>query len=125
MEKNIKNKNKSKKRRFSRSKNPTIPQKLILEQVVYLLEKADEVIKKDIELAQNYAQQARRIQIKTRINFPTKWKKRFCKHCKTFLHPGINCRIRLSSSNKVIVIKCGHCNKFTRIPYYKAKKVVG
>ena len=92
-------------------------------QVVSLLIKADEIISKDLDKAQQLAKQARKIQMKTRIKFPQEWKKRFCKHCKSFLYPGVNCRVRLSSTNKIIAIRCNQCNKYTRIPYYRRKEV--
>ncbi|MHA1953188.1 MAG: ribonuclease P protein component 4 [Candidatus Heimdallarchaeaceae archaeon] len=83
------------------------------------MKEADRVIGEDLELAQKYALQARKIQMRTRIKFPPQWTKRFCKQCKSFLYPGINSQVRLSSSNKVVAIKCFHCNGYTRIPYYQ------
>ena len=109
----------AKRRRSRKSRSTILSKKDIEQQVIDLLEKADEVIKNDIDMAQKYALQARKIQMRTRIQFPPQWKKRFCKHCKSFLSPGINCRVRLSSTNKVIAIKCFQCDKYTRIPYYR------
>ena len=109
----------TKKRRARKSKSSILSKKDIEKQVVDLLEKADEAIRNDMKIAQKYALQARKIQMRTRIKFPSQWKKRFCKHCKSFLSPGINCRVRLSSTNKVIAIKCFQCEKYTRIPYYR------
>ena len=113
----------SKKRRFRKTKAFGLTKKDIEKQVIRLLEKADDIIKDDMDMAQKYALQARKIQMRTRIKFPSQWKKRFCKHCKSFLYPGINSRVRLSSTNKTIAINCFHCNKYTRIPYYRKKKV--
>jgi ribonuclease P protein subunit RPR2 len=107
----------SKKKRIRKSRQPLISQEDIKEQVIFLLEEADKIIGQDFEMAQKYALQARKIQMRTRIKFPSEWSKRFCKHCKSFLYPGINSRIRLSSSNKIISIKCFHCNGYSRIPY--------
>ena len=109
----------SSKRRSRKSKSSILSKKDIDKQIVDLLEKADEVIRTDMEMAQKYASQARKIQMRTRVKFPPQWKKRFCKHCKSFLSPGINCRVRLSSTNRVIAIKCFQCDKYTRIPYYR------
>lgn len=91
----------------------------ILQQIILLLEYADEVILTNEDLAQTYARQARKLQMKARIKFPPEWKKRFCKHCKTFLHPGVNATVRLSSTNKILAIKCLKCGGYTRIPYSK------
>lgn len=113
-----------KRRKTRRKKNQILSQEDIRDQIISLLEQADEVMKTDSELAQKLANQARKIQMKTRVKFPPEWKKRFCKHCKSFLFPGKNCRVRLSSSNKVIAILCFNCNKYSRIPYYKRKEVI-
>ena len=91
----------------------------ITDRIVGLLELADKTIKEDVEMAQKYALQARKLQMRTRTKFPSEWKKRFCKHCKTFLYPGINSRTRLSSTNKIVSIKCFNCKNYTRIPYYQ------
>lgn len=107
----------TKRKRFHRNRTLALSERDIEHQVIQLLEKADKIIQSDIDLAQNYANQAKGIQMKTRARFPSQWKKRFCKHCKSFLYPGINCRVRLSSSNKRLVIKCFHCNQYSRIPY--------
>jgi len=109
----------SSKRKHRRKKTLILSGGDIKNRIVGLLELADKTIKHDIEMAQKYALQARKLQMKTRIKFPSEWKKRFCKHCKTFLYPGINSRIRLSSTNKVVSIKCFNCKKYTRIPYYQ------
>ena len=109
----------SSKRRSRKSRSSILSKKDIEKQIIDLLEKADEAIGNDVEMAQKYALQARKIQMRTRVKFPPQWKKRFCKYCKSFLSPGINCRVRLSSTNKVIAIKCFQCDKYTRIPYYR------
>lgn len=100
----------------------TLSPEEVSHKVMWLLEEADRLIHDNYDLAQDYAKRARRIQMRMRIKFPSQWKKRFCKHCKTFLYPGINCQVRLSSSNKVIAIKCSECKGYTRIPYYRRKE---
>ncbi len=113
----------TRKRKNRKKKFQVLSQEDFKAQVVSLLIKADKIISEDMDKAQQFAKQARKIQMKTRIKFPPEWKKRFCKHCKAFLYPGINSRVRLSSTNRVIAIKCNHCNKYTRIPYYRSKEV--
>lgn len=107
------------KKKSRRGKSLTLSTEEINNKVIWLLEEADRLIRENYKLAQEYANRARRIQMRTRIKFPSQWKKRFCKHCKVFLYPGVNCQVRLSSTNKVIAIKCSECNKYTRIPYYR------
>lgn len=110
-------------RKPRRKKKQLLSHEDIRVQIISLMEQADETIKTDNDLAQKLAQQARKLQMRTRVKFPSEWKKRFCKHCKNFLYPGKNCRIRLSSSNKVVAILCFNCNRYSRIPYYKRKEI--
>ena len=114
-----KNDSYSPKKKHRRKKSLTFSSGDIKDRIVELLELADKTIKHDVEMAQKYALQARKLQMKTRIKFPSEWKKRFCKHCKTFLYPGINSKTRLSSTNRVVSIKCFNCKNYTRIPYYQ------
>jgi ribonuclease P protein subunit RPR2 len=115
-----KRKNSSRRKKRSRKgKSLALSPEDVESKVIWLLEEANRLIQEDYELAQQYANRARRIQMRTRIKFPSIWKKRFCKHCKIFLYPGVNCQVRLSSTNKVIAIKCSECKGYTRIPYYR------
>lgn len=115
-----KQKNSSRRKKKSRKrKSLSLSPGEVKDKVVWLLEEANRLILEDYELAQEYASRAQKIQMRTRIKFPSQWKKRFCKHCKIFLYPGVNCQVRLSSTNKVIAIKCSECNGYTRIPYYR------
>lgn len=115
-----KQKNSSRRKKKSRKrKSLTLSPEEVKDKVIWLLEEANRLIREDYELAQEYASRAQKIQMRTRIKFPSQWKKRFCKHCKIFLYPGVNCQVRLSSTNKVVAIKCSECNGYTRIPYYR------
>ena len=116
-----KQKNSSRRKKRSRKgkgKSLVLSLEEVKDKVIWLLEEANRLIREDYELAQEYASRAQKIQMRTRIKFPSQWKKRFCKHCKIFLYPGVNCQVRLSSTNKVIAIICSKCNGYTRIPYY-------
>ncbi|MHA1687656.1 MAG: ribonuclease P protein component 4 [Candidatus Heimdallarchaeaceae archaeon] len=115
---------KKRKKRIPDRKRKNVNKLNFVYQIEALLRYADNVIHINNALAQIYALKARKIQMKTRTRFPPYWKKRFCRHCKSFLYPGINAIVRLSSSNKVVTIKCLKCNSYTRFPYY-AKKLRG
>jgi ribonuclease P protein subunit RPR2 len=92
-----------------------------------MIELAKERIKRLFELAElealadnfgradRYVKLARKIGMRYNVRFPQKYKRRFCKHCLSYLRPGINSRVRLRGSK--IVIFCEVCNKYTRIPY--------
>ena len=65
-------------------------------------------------LANRYVNIARRISMRNLVPIQKEFKRKFCKHCYSFLLPDINCRIRLR--DKKIIIYCKTCNRFTRFP---------
>ncbi|MCK4589593.1 MAG: ribonuclease P [Nanoarchaeota archaeon] len=69
---------------------------------------------KSQKLANRYVQLARKIAGKARIRMPKIYKRRFCKHCYTYLRSGQNARIRTRQGK--LVIYCLECKKFARIP---------
>ena len=90
----------------------------------YLLTKAHEIFPYDRGLANRYVYLARKYSQRAKIKIPKVWKRRICNKCKTFLYPGLNCRIRLHSLKKAthISMTCFECNKTTRY-YIKTKNV--
>lgn len=68
------------------------------------------------ERRQNYADRyvrlARKISMKMQIPIPQRYKKRFCRHCHTYLRPGINCRTRTRGGK--LVTYCDNCKRFMR-----------
>lgn len=88
------------------------------QRIVRLLKMADEIYRNDRELALAYGDLARRIAMRYRVRIPKEFKWRFCKHCKKFLHPGVNMRVRVRSKRMPhIVLKCGECGYISRRPY--------
>lgn len=96
-------------------RNKTIMKRRALRSINALFRRADSVFEESPELADRYAQIARRISLRCRVRIPRKWKRRYCKKCHKFLKPGINARVRLK--NKKIVITCLECKNIVRIPY--------
>ena len=88
------------------------------ERINILFEQADEVFKKDKRLANRYVDLARKIAMKARISIPKELKRRYCKHCYSYLKPGVNSRIR--TRDKKIIYYCMNCKKYMRFPI-KAK----
>lgn len=66
------------------------------------------------KLKNRYVQLARKIAGKARIRMPREYKRRYCKHCYSYLKSGQNARIR--TRNKKLIIYCLECKKYTRIP---------
>ena len=92
-----------------RSEKKEIKQ-IALERISILLEKSDEIYPSNPSLAQKYGAQAKKIAMKARIQMPKKWHLRFCKKCKNFLYPGINCHIRIKPGKpKRVILFCHLC----------------
>lgn len=67
------------------------------------------------DLADRYVDLARKLSMRYLTPIPNEFKRRYCKHCYSYLLPLINCRIRIRHSK--IIIYCNNCQKFTRIPF--------
>ena len=92
---------------------------LAKEKVGELFSQADETFKNSPALANRYISLARKIAMKFNIRL-TKYKRKFCKHCYSYLKPGINSKTRIHKSR--IIIYCNHCKKYTRIPLKNGRK---
>jgi ribonuclease P protein subunit RPR2 len=66
------------------------------------------------EMANRYVQIARKLAMKARISLPTEYKRKFCKHCKTYFQKE-NYKIRFKKGKKQY--HCLTCKKTTAIPY--------
>lgn len=89
--------------------------KIARERIPILFREADTVFKKDKKLANRYVEIARKIAMKYRIKIPKELKRRFCKHCYSFLKPNLNVRIRNREGKTVYY--CLECKKFMRFPH--------
>ena len=83
----------------------------------YLFQRAHIIFPKNEYLANRYADLARKYSQRAKVKISRAWKKRICHKCKSFLYPGINCRIRLHSGkgkSSHVSMTCFECNKTTR-----------
>lgn len=96
--------------------------KLALQRIEHLFKQAEQMFSKNKKLANRYVELARKIAMKARLRIPRELKRRFCKHCYSFLMPGTNARIRTREGK--VVIYCLECKKYTRIPLNKRKKTM-
>lgn len=84
-------------------------------QALFLL--AKETYPKDPDLAQRYVDVARRIAMAAKIPLPKEYRRQVCRHCKSFILPGVSCRVRIKQRREPhIVITCLKCGKPMRIP---------
>lgn len=79
-----------------------------------LFKKAEEVFSRNKSLANEYIKKARKAAMKVRLRLPKEYKRKFCKHCYSFLMPGVNARVRTRGGK--VIISCFECKKFMRIP---------
>ncbi|GEM_PF-242298 len=91
-----------------------------LERVKELFLAAEEAFRQSPELADKYVKLARKTAMKSRARIPRELKRRFCKHCHSFLVPSVNCRIRLAGGK--VVHYCLSCRHYMRFPYVREKK---
>lgn len=99
--------------------------KIALRRIQTLFNLAEQNIRKEPELAQRYVELARRIAMRTRVRLPTEYRRMICRHCKSFIYPGVNCRVRLQQRREPhMVITCLVCGKQNRILLKPRKKVL-
>jgi ribonuclease P protein subunit RPR2 len=83
------------------------------ERISILFEQAATIFKTNKSLSNRYVLLARKIAMKSNIQLTKVQKTKFCKHCYSFLKPGINSRVRINN-NKLIVF-CTECKKYSRM----------
>jgi ribonuclease P protein subunit RPR2 len=78
---------------------------------------AIETHKEDPELAQRYVDIARRVAMAAKVRLPTEYRRLVCRHCKSFILPGVSCRVRIKQRREPhVVITCLKCGGYMRIP---------
>ena len=96
--------------------------RIALERIHKLFKLARETIHKDKALAQRYVDIARRLAMAAKVRLPREYRRQVCRHCKSFILPGVNCRVRIQQRREPhVVITCLECGKHMRIPLRKRK----
>ena len=85
------------------------------ERIIILFKKAGDVFSEDKKLANKYVDMARKIAMKVNLMIPKEYKRNFCRHCYSYLKPGVNLRVR--KRDGVTVYYCLECKKFMRFPH--------
>jgi len=100
----------------------SVTKQIAISRVHTLFRLAKENIHKDPELAQHYVRVARKIAMAMRLRLPKEYRRLLCRHCKSFILPGVNCRVRIQQKREShIVITCFNCGKYSRIPLKSRK----
>jgi len=90
---------------------------IALQRIRTLFRLAEEKIREEPQLAQRYAEIARKIAMRAKLRLPKEYRRMICRHCKSFIYPGVNCRVRVQQRREPhMVITCLVCGKITRIP---------
>jgi len=97
--------------------------RIAMQRIRTLFHIAKETLHEDPALAQHYVDTARKIAMVAKIRLPKKYRRQICKHCKSFILPGVNCRVRVKQRREThLVITCLNCGKQTRIPLRKRRR---
>jgi len=93
------------------------------QRVQILFRLARETYHDDPFLAQRYVDVARRVAMAAKIRLPQEYRRMICRHCKSFILPGVSCRVRIKQRREPhVVITCLKCGKHMRIPLKRKKK---
>ena len=99
-------------------KRKKFTKKIASEQIKLLFEQAKQIFKQNPEKSQRYIDIARAISKKCKVSIPRNYKFQICRHCKSYLMPGINCRVRIrAKKGRHVTLTCFICKKHTRYYY--------
>ena len=85
---------------------------IALKRVRQLFDEAESSFKKHPERSNRYVQLARRIAMKVNLKLPKELKRKFCRHCNSYLKPNINVRVRIRKGK--VIYYCFNCKKYMR-----------
>lgn len=96
---------------------------IALERIHTLFRLAIEGIHENPEQAQRYVSIAKRISMTTKVRLPSEYRRQVCGHCKRFILPGVNCRVRIQQRREPhLVITCLDCGGHMRFPLKSRRK---
>ena len=105
---------------MSRRNRPKWMIEIAIERMNILFDRAEMEFITHPERSNRYVELALKLSTKYNTPVPDKWRRRYCRSCKSFLKPGRNCTVRLVNSE--VNIFCGECGHAMKIPYHKEKK---
>jgi ribonuclease P protein subunit RPR2 len=97
--------------------------RLAMQRIQTLFRLARETFHENPALAQRYIRIARKIAMAARVRLPKEYRLQVCRHCKSFILPGVNSRVRIKQRREPhAVITCLNCGKQMRKPLKKKKE---
>ncbi|HLC98646.1 MAG TPA: ribonuclease P protein component 4 [Candidatus Nanoarchaeia archaeon] len=106
------------KRRYS--KKPSEHLKIAKERIEELFRQADLAFDERPDLSGRYVSLARSISMKYKVKIPSYLKRKFCKHCYSYLRPGKTARVRIAKQR--VIYYCNNCRRFMRFAIRKPAK---
>ncbi|NIO37591.1 ribonuclease P [Candidatus Bathyarchaeota archaeon] len=98
---------------------------MAIQRIQILFQLATEMIHEDPNLAQRYITIARKVAMAAKVRLPREYRHQICRHCKNFIIPGVNCRVRIKQTREPhIVITCLLCREHMRIPLRKKEEKI-
>jgi ribonuclease P protein subunit RPR2 len=81
-------------------------------QMLLIMEEAGSIFDRNKKLCNDYVRKARRLAMKFNLRFPKEVKRKFCKHCYSYIKPGKNCTVRTKEGK--VIYSCKECGKFMK-----------
>lgn len=101
----------------------TVTKRIALQRIRKLFYLAKKIVHEDYPLAQRYVDIARKVAMAARVRLPKEYRRLVCRHCKSFILPGFNSRVRIKQRREPhVVITCLNCGGKMRIPLRKKEK---
>ncbi len=91
------------------------------ERIAILFDLAEKEFKENKKYANRYVELARKIGMRYNVKIQKELKRKFCKHCKSYLVPGVNSVHRANTKQKAVEVLCKECGKKIRFPYRREK----
>ena len=97
--------------------------RIAMQRIRTLFHLARETVHEDTALAQRYVDIARKVAMAAKVRLPKEYRSQVCRHCKSFILPGVNCRVRIKQRREPhMVVTCLNCGKQMRIPLKRKEK---
>lgn len=86
---------------------------IALERIGELFLEAGKEFKKNPERSHKYVQIALKLSAKSKVRIPKKYRRNYCRKCKSYLLSGVNSKVR--TRNGMVVVSCLVCKSHRRI----------
>ncbi len=96
---------------------PKWQKKIARERIEILFEEAEKNFPKNKRRADRYVELARKIAMRYRVGIPESYRRKFCEECKSYIKPGVNCKVEVDNDEKTVKWKCDECGHVKRYPY--------